>query len=178
MPISVSGQKICRLLIWGLLDFILHKLPHFFIFLLDIFFIYISNVILKVPYTLPAPCSPTHHSHFLALAFPCTGAKKKQRRLWRSQMSYYVLSFHFDYSRSAPNGSPLPLMMRWANTSHPSQRSVTHTCTPQEKATAVKHGPALVLSAVILFSKPALFLPKCGDATSIKIIKYLFNSEI
>jgi hypothetical protein len=29
-------------------------------FLLDIFFIYISNVILKVPYTLPLPCSPTH----------------------------------------------------------------------------------------------------------------------
>jgi hypothetical protein len=29
-------------------------------FLLDIFFIYISNVILEVPYTLPPPCSPTH----------------------------------------------------------------------------------------------------------------------
>jgi hypothetical protein len=29
-------------------------------FLLDIFFIYISNVIPKVPYTLPPPCSPTH----------------------------------------------------------------------------------------------------------------------
>jgi hypothetical protein len=29
-------------------------------FLLDIFFIYISNAILKVPYTLPPPCSPTH----------------------------------------------------------------------------------------------------------------------
>jgi hypothetical protein len=28
--------------------------------LLDIFFIYISNAILKVPYTLPPPCSPTH----------------------------------------------------------------------------------------------------------------------
>jgi hypothetical protein len=43
-------------------------------FLLDIFFIYISNAILKVPYTLPLPCSPTHH--FLALVFPCTGAYK------------------------------------------------------------------------------------------------------
>jgi hypothetical protein len=32
----------------------------FFYFLLDIFFIYISNAILKVPYTLPLPCSPTH----------------------------------------------------------------------------------------------------------------------
>ena len=32
----------------------------FIIFLLDIFFIYISNAIQKVPYTLPTPCSPTH----------------------------------------------------------------------------------------------------------------------
>jgi hypothetical protein len=31
-----------------------------FFFLLDIFFIYISNAIPKVPYTLPLPCSPTH----------------------------------------------------------------------------------------------------------------------
>jgi hypothetical protein len=30
------------------------------IFLLGIFFIYISNVIPKAPYTLPPPCSPTH----------------------------------------------------------------------------------------------------------------------
>jgi hypothetical protein len=29
-------------------------------FLLDTFFIYISNAIPKVPYTLPLPCSPTH----------------------------------------------------------------------------------------------------------------------
>jgi hypothetical protein len=27
---------------------------------IDIFFIYISNAIPKVPYTLPPPCSPTH----------------------------------------------------------------------------------------------------------------------
>jgi hypothetical protein len=45
----------------------------FYIFL-DIFFIYISNAILKVPYTLPPP-QPAH-SCFLALAFPCTGAYK------------------------------------------------------------------------------------------------------
>jgi hypothetical protein len=39
----------------------LHKLLLFFFnFLLDIFFIYISNVIPEVPYTLPPPCSPTH----------------------------------------------------------------------------------------------------------------------
>jgi hypothetical protein len=42
-------------------------------FLLDIFFIYISNAIPKVPYTHP-PTPPPTHSHFLALAFPCTGA--------------------------------------------------------------------------------------------------------
>jgi hypothetical protein len=28
-------------------------------FVLDIFFIYISNAIPKAPYTLPSPCSPT-----------------------------------------------------------------------------------------------------------------------
>jgi hypothetical protein len=32
----------------------------FIYFLLEIFFIYISNAIPKVPYTLPPPCSPTH----------------------------------------------------------------------------------------------------------------------
>jgi hypothetical protein len=47
-----------------------------FFFLLDIFFIYISNAIPKVPYTLPLPCSPTHPLPLLALAFPCTGAYK------------------------------------------------------------------------------------------------------
>jgi hypothetical protein len=41
--------------------------------LVDIFFIYIPNAIPKAPNTLPLPCTPTH-SHFLALAFPCTGA--------------------------------------------------------------------------------------------------------
>jgi hypothetical protein len=44
-------------------------------FLLDILFIYISNAILKVPYTLPPALLPQPtHSLFLALAFPCTGA--------------------------------------------------------------------------------------------------------
>jgi hypothetical protein len=43
--------------------------------LLRIFLIYISNAILKVPHTLlPTPLPP--HSHFLALAFPCTEAYK------------------------------------------------------------------------------------------------------
>jgi hypothetical protein len=45
-----------------------------FHFLLNIFFIYISNTILKVPYTLPCPVPQPTHSHFLALAFPCTRA--------------------------------------------------------------------------------------------------------
>jgi hypothetical protein len=38
------------------------------LFLLDIFFIYISNAIPK------APAPQLTYSHFLALAFPCTGA--------------------------------------------------------------------------------------------------------
>jgi hypothetical protein len=42
--------------------------------LLDIFFIYISNAIPKVPYTSPCPVPQSTHSHFLTLAFPSTGA--------------------------------------------------------------------------------------------------------
>jgi hypothetical protein len=44
----------------------------FFLFflLLDIFFIYISNAILKVPYTLPLPCSPTHPLPLLGPGVP------------------------------------------------------------------------------------------------------------
>jgi hypothetical protein len=38
----------CFGLVWGIV-----------LFLLDIFFIYISNAIPKAPYTLPLPCSPT-----------------------------------------------------------------------------------------------------------------------
>jgi hypothetical protein len=44
-------------------------------FLLRIFLNYISNAIPKVPHTLHPTPLPTH-SHFLALAFPCTGAYK------------------------------------------------------------------------------------------------------
>jgi hypothetical protein len=39
-------------------------------FLLDILFIYISNAISKVPYTLPQPCSPTHPLPLLGPGFP------------------------------------------------------------------------------------------------------------
>ena len=48
----------------------------FSIFLLGIFFSYISNVIPKVPHTLPAPALLPTHFHFLTLVFPCTGAYK------------------------------------------------------------------------------------------------------
>jgi hypothetical protein len=46
-----------------------------FHFLLGIFLIYIFNAIPKVPHTLTPTLLPTH-SHFLTLAFPCTGAYK------------------------------------------------------------------------------------------------------
>jgi hypothetical protein len=51
--------------------YLLH--PEFFLFLLGVFLLYISNAIPKVPHTLPPTPLPTH-SHFLALAFPCIGA--------------------------------------------------------------------------------------------------------
>jgi hypothetical protein len=38
--------------------------------LLAIFFIYISNAIPKVPYTLPPPCSPTHPLPLLGPGVP------------------------------------------------------------------------------------------------------------
>jgi hypothetical protein len=45
----------------------------FIYLLLDIFFIYISNAIPKVPYTLPPPCSPTHPLLLLGPGIPlCT----------------------------------------------------------------------------------------------------------
>ena len=48
---------------------------YFYFILLDIFFIYISNAILKVPYTLPSPPAPQPtHSCVLAPACPYTGA--------------------------------------------------------------------------------------------------------
>jgi hypothetical protein len=57
----------------------IHFILFYFSILLYIFFIYVSNAIPKVAYTLPPlPLSallPTH-SHFLALVFPCTEAYK------------------------------------------------------------------------------------------------------
>jgi hypothetical protein len=47
----------------------------FFFFLLHIFLNYISNAIPKVTHPPTHTPLPTH-SHFLALAFPCTGAYK------------------------------------------------------------------------------------------------------
>jgi hypothetical protein len=43
----------------------------FLFFSLDIFFIYISNAILKVSYTSPRPAPQPTHSCFLAQALPC-----------------------------------------------------------------------------------------------------------
>jgi hypothetical protein len=47
-----------------------------FFFKLGIFLIYISNVIPKVPQTLPATTPLPTHSYFLALTFPCNEAYK------------------------------------------------------------------------------------------------------
>jgi hypothetical protein len=44
--------------------------PNSFLLLLDIFFIYISNAIPKVPYTLPLPSSPTHPLPLLSPGIP------------------------------------------------------------------------------------------------------------
>ena len=53
LSFDLALQKIC-IFSFGYFVFV-------FVFIsLDIFFIYIPNAILKVPYTLPLPCSPTH----------------------------------------------------------------------------------------------------------------------
>jgi hypothetical protein len=52
-----------------------HTTAFYLYTLLGIFLIYTSNAIPKVPHTLLPTPLPTH-SHFLALAFPCTGAYK------------------------------------------------------------------------------------------------------
>jgi hypothetical protein len=73
---------------------------YFFYFLLDIFFIYISNFKCYAESSLyPSPCPaplPTH-SHFLALAFPCTGAYKvcKTRGLSSQILFLFELSLHY-----------------------------------------------------------------------------------
>jgi hypothetical protein len=41
-----------------------------YLFLLEIFMIYISNAIPKVPYALPPPCSPTHPLPLLGPGIP------------------------------------------------------------------------------------------------------------
>jgi hypothetical protein len=47
-----------------------HAKAIYIYFLLDIFFIYTSNAIPKVPYTLPLPCSPTHPLLLLGPGIP------------------------------------------------------------------------------------------------------------
>jgi hypothetical protein len=75
-----SGGKVSG---WPFLQSLLHSLSLYFLFkllLLLLFirylFIYISNAIPKVPHMLPPPTPLPTHSHFLALAFPCTEAYK------------------------------------------------------------------------------------------------------
>jgi hypothetical protein len=59
------------------------KFYFFLIFLLDIFFIYISNAIPKIPYTLPPPCSSTHPLPLLAnFLCPSTGESQGQEVLF------------------------------------------------------------------------------------------------
>jgi hypothetical protein len=59
------------------------------------YFLYLHfNAIWKVPYTLPCPASLPTHSHFLALAFPCTGAYK----VWEERplgLSFFPISLVF-----------------------------------------------------------------------------------
>jgi hypothetical protein len=47
-----------------------HTDLYFFKFLLDIFFLYTSNAIPKVPYTLPPPCFPTYPLLLLGPGIP------------------------------------------------------------------------------------------------------------
>jgi hypothetical protein len=65
---DVFLDSVCEEFIENILFFLIYE-----IFSL---FIYISNAILKVAYTLPLPCSPTHPLPLLGPAFPCIGAYK------------------------------------------------------------------------------------------------------
>jgi hypothetical protein len=69
---NISVRLEYRVFSFFFFNFFLFFLKYF---LLHIFLNYISSAIPKLPHTLP----PTHistHSHFLTLAFPCTGAYK------------------------------------------------------------------------------------------------------
>jgi hypothetical protein len=61
--------------IWTAIRYLGTEISVFFFFLLGIFFTYIYNAIPKVAHAPPPTPLPTH-SHFLALAFPCTEAYK------------------------------------------------------------------------------------------------------
>jgi hypothetical protein len=62
-PIFKLGYLVC----WSLTSLFIY---------LGIFFIYFSSAIPKVPHTLHTLTPLPTHSHFLALAFPCTEAYK------------------------------------------------------------------------------------------------------
>jgi hypothetical protein len=76
--ISEMIVNVCLYIQWTWYNWLILITRYLFLFkyfLLHIFLNYISNAIPKVPHTLPPTPLPTH-SHFLALAFPCTGAYK------------------------------------------------------------------------------------------------------
>jgi hypothetical protein len=65
---------------------------YFLNFLLDIFFIYISNAIPKVPYILPPPCSLTY-------SLPLKKKKKKKKPLvFHIDQSISLFSLHIHFS--------------------------------------------------------------------------------
>jgi hypothetical protein len=57
-------------LLWFVQEMIVRLPRNLFFSFKDIFFIYISNAIPKVPYTLPPPCSPTHLLPLLGPGIP------------------------------------------------------------------------------------------------------------
>jgi hypothetical protein len=77
LPLSSLFSVYLSISLWFFLSLFFYTSSHiqpwllfFNNFLLDIFFIYISNAIWKVPYTLPLPCSPTHPLPFLGPGIP------------------------------------------------------------------------------------------------------------
>ena len=78
-----------------------------FFFFLDIFFIYISNAILKVPYNLPCPAPLPTHSLFLGLVFPCTGAYK----VYKTKGPYPIVS---EFGGRLQDGCPCGVVSGWS----------------------------------------------------------------
>jgi hypothetical protein len=115
----------------------------FLFLLLCIFLNYISNAIPKVPHTLPPPTPLPTHSHFLALAFPCTGA----------------------YKVCLTNGPLFPLMAQMLSPFQVSSLKVPYTTTPglfYNPPTPTSwpwHSPVL---EHIIFTRPSGYPPVNG----------------